>query len=108
MVFTGYVSPEDLLRYYHTCDVFCAPSTGQESFGIVCSRRWRRASHRRQRIPGYQEVVRHGQEGCSWSHGRVALALSLVHVLADADLRERLRGPRSAAGRAVLLGPHRR
>ena len=33
--FTGYVSKEDLARYYRTCDVFCAPSTGGESFGVI-------------------------------------------------------------------------
>ena len=33
--FVGFVSREDKVRYYKSCHVFCAPSTGGESQGIV-------------------------------------------------------------------------
>lgn len=33
--FAGRVSDIDKARFYKTADIFCAPSTGQESFGIV-------------------------------------------------------------------------
>jgi phosphatidylinositol alpha-mannosyltransferase len=35
VLFAGRVSDADKARFYRTADIFCAPSTGQESFGIV-------------------------------------------------------------------------
>jgi phosphatidyl-myo-inositol alpha-mannosyltransferase len=35
LVLLGQVSQEDKARFYHSVDVFCAPNTGGESFGIV-------------------------------------------------------------------------
>jgi phosphatidylinositol alpha-mannosyltransferase len=97
VVFTGYVSDEDLLRYYHTCDVFCAPSTGQESFGIVLLEAMAAGKPIvASAIPGYQEVVRHQQEALLVEpRDEQALAVSLVHLLVDEQLRRRL----GAAGR---------
>jgi phosphatidylinositol alpha-mannosyltransferase len=64
LVFVGSVPQADLPSYYASADVFCAPSLGGESFGIVlaeamavglpvvCSD-----------IGGYRDVVRDGAEG---------------------------------------------
>jgi phosphatidylinositol alpha-mannosyltransferase len=35
LVMLGQVSDEDKVRVYHSVDVFCAPNTGGESFGLV-------------------------------------------------------------------------
>lgn len=92
LVFTGFVSSEELVSYVHSCDVFCAPSTGQESFGIVlleamASGKPLVASD----IPGYRVVVTPGVEGLMVPpKDEQALALSLVRLLSDDALRARM------------------
>jgi phosphatidylinositol alpha-mannosyltransferase len=99
--FIGHVSPEDLVRYYQTSDVFCAPSTGQESFGIVLLEAM--ASGRpivASRIPGYAEVLQDGSEGILVEpRSSAALATGLIRMLRDPELRRAMgeRGRRKAA-----------
>jgi phosphatidylinositol alpha-mannosyltransferase len=102
VLFTGFVGAEELPRYYASCDVFCAPSTGGESFGIVLLEAM--AAGRAlvaSRIPGYASVVTDGDEGLLVEPKQpAALAAALVRLLTDRALRERLgaRGRRTAAG----------
>ncbi|MFH1485999.1 MAG: glycosyltransferase family 4 protein [Chloroflexota bacterium] len=92
VVFAGYVGDEDLPRYYETAHVFCSPATGGESFGIVlleamASGKAIVASN----IEGYASVARHGYEALLVPpKDEKALALALVHVLADERLREQM------------------
>ncbi|MEZ4521108.1 MAG: glycosyltransferase family 4 protein [Thermomicrobiales bacterium] len=90
--FVGAVRSADLPRYYATCDVYCAPSTGRESFGIVLLEALATgAPVVASNIPGYAGVVTHGETAVLT---KVAdpqgLALSIVRVLADEGLRESL------------------
>jgi phosphatidylinositol alpha-mannosyltransferase len=95
--FRGFVPPAVLPAYFQRADVFCAPSTGAESFGIVLLEAM--AAGRpilATRIDGYAEVITHGVDGLLVEpKDPQALAVGLTHLLADGDLRRKL----SAAGR---------
>jgi phosphatidylinositol alpha-mannosyltransferase len=90
--------PHDRLPSFHAaCDVFCAPATGRESFGIVLVEALAAglpvvASD----IPGYREVVRDGVDGLlTPPRDSRAVAAAVARILEDADLSKRL----SEAGR---------
>jgi phosphatidyl-myo-inositol alpha-mannosyltransferase len=93
VVFAGVVSDEMLPRYYASADVFCAPSTGGESFGLVLLEAMAiGAPVVASAIPGYSGVIRNGRDGVLVEpKDEHALAMALVRVLADVELRERLR-----------------
>jgi phosphatidylinositol alpha-mannosyltransferase len=64
VVMLGTVPHDRLAPYHAACEVFCAPATGRESFGIVLVEAMAAglpvvASD----IPGYREVVRDGVDG---------------------------------------------
>lgn len=90
--FRGFVSSADLVRYYRSADIFCAPSTGQESFGIVLLEAM--ASGKpivASDIPGYRSVVNNGVEGLLVPpKDERALAGALVRMLSDEEMRGRM------------------
>ncbi|MDP8909644.1 MAG: glycosyltransferase family 4 protein [Chloroflexota bacterium] len=90
--FKGFVSLEDKARYYASCDVACVPSTGKESFGYVVVEPMAAGKPVvATDIPGYASVVTPGQDGLLVApRDPQALALGLVRVLADRELRTRL------------------
>lgn len=97
--FVGYVSRAELPRYYRTATVFCAPSTGFESFGIVLLEAMASgvpivASD----ITGYRQVLTNGCEGVLVPPAdATALAQGCITLLADA----RTRAAMGAAGRVT-------
>jgi phosphatidyl-myo-inositol alpha-mannosyltransferase len=93
VTFAGYVSAEDLPRYYQACDVFCAPNTGQESFGIVLLEAMAAgAPIVASDIPGYRDVVTTGEEGILVERQNPgALADGLCRLLGSPELRASMR-----------------
>lgn len=93
VLFTGYVPAEDLPRYYQACDVFCAPNTGQESFGIVLLEAMAAgAPIAASDIPGYRDVVTNGKEGLLVERKNPgALADVLCRMLGSPELRATMR-----------------
>ena len=94
----GTVPHGELPRYHAAADVFVAPATGQESFGIVLVEAMAAgvpvvASD----IAGYREVVRDGVDGLLVPPGDPnALAAAIRRVLSEPQLAATLR----AAGRS--------
>ncbi|MCL4369713.1 MAG: glycosyltransferase family 4 protein [Chloroflexi bacterium] len=98
VLFLGHLSLEDLARCYASCDIFCAPSTGGESFGIVLLEAM--ASGKpivASDIDGYRGLVTFGQEGILVPpKDDLALATALRRLLSDEPLRKAL-GDRGVA-----------
>lgn len=90
--FVGHVPLEDKLRYFASADVFCAPSTGQESFGIVLLEAMAAglpivASD----IHGYKNVVSRNVEGYLVEpRNPRAIAAALYKLAGDPELRSRM------------------
>ena len=89
VAFVGFVPLEKLPRYHHSCHIFCAPNTGNESQGIILLEAMAAgcpvvASN----IEGFADVVSHGVEGLLVPpKDSEALAEALLQLVRDAGLR---------------------
>jgi phosphatidyl-myo-inositol alpha-mannosyltransferase len=96
--FLGRVSDEEKARYLASADIFCAPSTGQESFGIVLLEAMAAgvpivASD----IHGYKQVVQRNVQGLLVEpRNHKQLAAGLYALARDPELRNEM----GEAGRA--------
>ena len=92
VILAGYVPNSVKPRYYNSADIFCAPATGAESFGIVLLEALASGLPVvATEVPGYMSVLEPGRDSITvpaknWRE----LAASLVILARDADLRRRL------------------
>jgi phosphatidylinositol alpha-mannosyltransferase len=88
--FIGYVPDAELARYYQSSHIFCAPSTGSESFGMVLLEAMAaKTPIVASDIQGYRMVVSHQKEGLlTPPKDPIALAEALIYLLQRPDLRQ--------------------
>ena len=104
VVFTGYAPDDDLPRYYRTADVFCAPNTGNESFGLILLEAMAAGTPVvASSIEGFACVVAHDEEGLLVPpRDSAALAEALLQLLNDPDRRQEM--GRTAQAKAEGFG----
>lgn len=92
VAFIGHISHDELPRYYKTADIFCAPATGQESFGIVLLEAMAVGKPIvATNIEGYASVLTHGQEGLLVPpKNDRGLAQALLRLMSDDSLRQQM------------------
>jgi phosphatidyl-myo-inositol alpha-mannosyltransferase len=102
LILLGQVTQEDKARFYHSVDVFCAPNTGGESFGIVLVEAMAAgAPIVASDLDAFQLVLRGGRAGELFPAGDpAALAAAASRLLDDPVLRGRLSAAATDAVRA--------
>uniref|UniRef100_A0A7C4Y5F0 Glycosyltransferase family 1 protein n=1 Tax=candidate division WOR-3 bacterium TaxID=2052148 RepID=A0A7C4Y5F0_UNCW3 len=92
VIFKGYAKQNEVPVYYASCDVYCSPALGGESFGIVLLEAMATgkpviASN----IPGYNSVIKDGYNGILFNpHNPEDIAEKILGVLKNEKLRIQL------------------
>jgi phosphatidylinositol alpha-mannosyltransferase len=101
VILLGQVTEEDKARVYHSVDVFCAPNTGGESFGIVLAEAMAAgAPIAASDLDAFRQVLRGGAAGELFETGDpAALAQAATRLLDDPARRASLSAAASEAVR---------
>jgi phosphatidyl-myo-inositol alpha-mannosyltransferase len=101
VILLGQVSEDDKIRAYHSVDVFCAPNTGGESFGMVLAEAMASgAPVVASDLDAFRSVLRGGRAGELFVTGDAAdLARAVGRLLDDPERRASLSAAASAAVR---------
>ena len=90
--YRGFVSHNDVPRYYASCDIYCSPATMGESFGIVLLEAM--ASGKpvvASDITGYNSILENGKEGLLVrKKDPLALAEAIIALGQDKKKREKM------------------
>ncbi len=91
--FLGLVSQEDKARAFRSADIYVAPNTGGESFGIILLESMAAGTPVvASDIEAFQRVLREGAAGVTFRNGDVAdLARRIIDLLRDEPRRAQLR-----------------
>ena len=92
VVMAGYVPDTVLPRYYCSADIFCAPATGAESFGIVLLEALASGLPVvATEVEGYMSVLEAGRDSLTVQpKGWAELGSALIILARDAELRRRM------------------
>lgn len=90
--FLGFVPNEELPSIYRSCDVYCSPALGGETFGIVLIEAMASGTPvAASRIPGYEQVISDGENGLLFDpHSPDDIKERLKVILTDDSLHHKL------------------
>jgi len=92
VMFKGYIPFEEISSYYASCDVYCSPALGGESFGIVLLEAMAAGKPvAAANIPGYDRVIKDGDNGLLFDPRQPQdIAGAIIRILKDKTLKARL------------------
>ena len=92
VLFLGRISDEEKARFFKSVDIYVAPNTGGESFGIILAEAMAAgAAITASDLPAFASVLGEGKYGRLFTNGDAeSLAETLIHLLGSAEERSEM------------------